>query len=120
MDPTSSSDGYGTVTGTLQRSGGIGNLGFPGERALPRIWPCAGEVFAFISEERDGTPVASAPAADDGTFTLTLLPGTYYLAGSSPTFQFHPPIAAPCRGRGVLHVAAGDVISDAVVNCPMK
>jgi hypothetical protein len=88
---TPSSAGNGTVAGTLQLTGGP-----PGAAVLP----VAGEVSAFTSISLSGPPVATVKTGSDGRFSLSLRPGTYYLAASSPSYSLDPPSPTPpCRGE---------------------
>jgi hypothetical protein len=103
--------GDGTVAGTLQLRGGPG----PGT-----VRAVSGEVSAFTSIGLTGTPTATVKAGVDGRFSLNLPPGTYYLAGSSPSFSIDPPPARPpCRGDKPAVVSAGSTTLVDVA-CEMK
>ena len=108
--PTASA-GKGTVTGTLHLAGGPA----PGTNK-----PAAGEVYVFTSASLTGTPTAKATTAPDGSFSLALSPGTYYLAATSPSFTIDPPPAAPpCHGNTPAVVSPGSTSKVDVV-CEMK
>jgi len=101
----------GTVTGTLHLAGGPA----PGT-----IKPAAGEVYVFTSASLTGTPTAKATTAPDGSFSLALSPGMYYLAATSPSFTIDPPPAAPpCHGNTPAVVSPGSTSKVDVV-CEMK
>lgn len=110
-DSSSTSTGQGSVTGTLRLVGGPA----PGANK-----PASGEVYAFISASLTGTPTAKAKTASNGRFSLTLSPGTYYLAATSPSFSIDPPPATPpCRGDQPVVVSRGTA-SRIDVFCHMK
>ena len=101
----------GTVSGTLHVAGGPA----PGSGAA-----AAGQVYAFSSASLTGSPVAKVATAPDGSFTLTLAPGTYYLAATSPSFTIDPaPATPPCRGNIPAVVTSG-AVSKIDVTCAMK
>jgi hypothetical protein len=103
--------GEGTVTGTLQLVGGPA----PGTAS-----PAAGEVYAFTSAGLTGKPTARVKTGSDGSFSLNLPPGTYYLAATSPSFNIDPaPATPPCRGDGPAVVSRGSTGLVDVV-CEMK
>ncbi|MEW6471165.1 MAG: hypothetical protein AB1679_02755 [Actinomycetota bacterium] len=67
--------------------------------------PVAGRIDAH-RESRHGEVVATAPTASDGTFRMTLPPGSYTFVGTSPTIvgiicattaSMHPGENAPVR-----------------------
>lgn len=103
--------GDGTVTGMLRLVGG----------PAPGIdEPASGVVYAFTSSSLSGTQIAKAKTGSDGSFHLNLPPGTYYLAGTSPSFSIDsPPSTPPCRADGPVVVSEGS-ISQVDVACPMK
>jgi Resolvase, N terminal domain len=103
--------GEGSVTGMLQLVGGAE----PGTDN-----PASGEVYAFNSASLTGTPIAKAKTASNGSFRLSLPPGTYYLAATSPSFSIDPPPATPpCRADKPAVVSPG-IASRVDVACHMK
>jgi hypothetical protein len=100
----------GVVVGVLRLSGGPA----PGtSRAV------TGQVYAFRDAALRGKPAAISKANSDGAFRLTLAPGTYYLAATSPQFEIHPkPKTPPCRGGPAVVRAADTTHVD--VGCAMK
>jgi hypothetical protein len=110
-DSSSTSAGQGSVTGTLRLVGGPA----PGADN-----PAAGEVYAFTSASLTGTPTAKVKTGSNGSFSLNLSPGTYYLAATSPSFSIDPPPATPpCRGDKPAVVSRGTA-SRIDVLCHMK
>jgi hypothetical protein len=109
-DSSNAPSGHGAVTGTLHLTGGD-----PGTDKA-----ASGVVYAFTSSSLSGTPIANVKAGSDGTFHLSLSPGTYYLAATSPSFSIDPPPAAPpCRGDAPAVVSNGSTSKVEVV-CAMK
>lgn len=101
----------GTVTGTLQLVGG------PAPGAAQ---PVPGVVYAFTSGDLTGQASASTPASSNGRFNLSLRPGTYFLAATSPRFSIEPaPTAPPCRAEAAVRVTTGTTV-DADVLCQLK
>jgi hypothetical protein len=109
--PSTAPADQGTVTGTLRLSGGPN----PGtDSAAP------GEVYVFASAGRTGQPQVRAKTGADGSFSLNLPPGTYYLAATSPGFSIDPPPPTPpCRGDKPAVVSRGSTSRVDVV-CQMK
>ncbi len=109
--PTASSARHGTVTGTLRASGGPA----PG---TPRT--AQGEVSAFRDASLTGQPAAKTKTTANGSFSLNLPAGTYYLAATSPSFNTdQPPATPPCRADKPAIVSIGSTIQLDVV-CAMK
>jgi hypothetical protein len=104
--------GEGTVTGILHLSGGPA----PGSDSA-----AVGEVYAFTSAMLTGRPRIRAKTGSDGSFSLNLPAGTYYLAATSPSFSIDPPPPAtpPCRGDRPAVVSGGRTSRVDVV-CQMK
>lgn len=103
--------GGGTVTGTLRLVGGPP----PG---VDR--PASGEVYAFAKADRAGNAIAKVKTSAHGTFTISLPPGTYYLAATSPSFSIDPPPPTPpCIARSPAVVSRGSTVAVDVV-CSMK
>ncbi|MDT4932176.1 MAG: hypothetical protein QOK11_68 [Pseudonocardiales bacterium] len=99
------------VTGTLHRAGGPA----PGTDN-----PASGEVYAFTTAGLTGTPIAKVKTGSDGSFSLSLPPGTYYLAATSPSLSIDPPpVTPPCRGDTPAVVSRGSTYRVDVV-CEMK
>src|SRR5438874_1178864 len=73
-----SNAGSGTVSGTLRLVGGPS----PGTNR-----PASGVVYAFGSASLTSMAIAKVNAGDDGKFHLSIPPGTYYLAATSPSFS---------------------------------
>ncbi len=108
---TSTLDATGTVTGSLQLVGGPA----PGLDI-----PAPGVVYAFSSATLAGPPVSQTTAGSDGTFSLNLPAGTYYLGATSPKFVLDPPPATPpCFGDKPAVVTSGGT-SSVKIACPMK
>ena len=110
-DPSTAPADQGTVTGRLRLSGGPN----PGtDSAAP------GEVYVFASAGLTGQPQVKAKTGADGSFSLNLPPGTYYLAATSPSFSIDPPPPTPpCRGDKPAVVSRGSTSRVDVV-CQMK
>jgi hypothetical protein len=101
----------GTVTGILHLAGGPA----PGTRTN-----VSGRIYAFASASLIGKPIATGTADPSGGFTLTLPAGTFYLAGTSPSFALDPPPATPpCHGEKSAVVSQGST-SRVDVICSMK
>jgi hypothetical protein len=101
----------GAVTGTLRLAGGPA----PGTDK-----PASGEIYAFTTAGLTGTPIAKVKTGTDGSFSLSLPPGTYYLAATSPSFSIDPPPPTPpCRGATPAVVSKGSTNRVDVV-CQMK
>lgn len=97
-----------------------GGLHLAGGPAPGADKPASGVVYAFTSASLTGTPVAKVATGSDGTFRLSLPPGMYYLAATSPSFSIDPPPATPpCRGEAQAVVSAGRT-SRVDVFCQMK
>lgn len=110
-DSSSAPTEHGTVTGTLHLTGGPA----PGTDQ-----PATGVVYAFTSISLSGTPIATAKTGADGSFRLSLSPGTYYLAATSPSYTLGlPPATPPCRGDAPAVVSNGST-SRVEVLCAMK
>lgn len=110
-DSSGASTGHGTVTGTLHLAGGPA----PGTDK-----PVSGVVYAFTSSSVSGTAIVKVNTGSDGTFSLSLSPGTYYLAATSPSFAIDPaPATPPCRGEAPAVVSNGST-SHVEVVCAMK
>jgi hypothetical protein len=108
---SSTASGEGAVIGTLHLAGGPA----PGTEN-----PTSGEVYAFTTAGLTGTPIAKVKTGSDGSFSLRLPPGTYYLAATSPRFSIDPPPATPpCRGDTPAVVSRGSTNRVDVV-CTMK
>ena len=100
----------GTVTGTVRVVGG----------PVQGSNNSAGQVYVFTSASLAGTPLAKVSTARGGSFTLTLSPGTYYLAATSPSFNIDPPPAIPpCHANGPVVVSPG-ASSKVDIFCAMK
>lgn len=109
--PTASSAKHGTVTGKLHLSGGPG-------LSVARTAP--GDVLAFKAASLTGKPVAKAKTAANGSFSLNLPAGTYYLAATSPSFNIDPaPATPPCRADKSATVSIGSNLTLDVV-CAVK
>jgi hypothetical protein len=108
---SSTASGEGAVTGTLQLAGGPA----PGNDN-----PASGEVYAFTAASLTGAPIAKVKTDSDGSFSLSLPPGTYYLAATSPRSSIDPPPATPpCRGDTPAVVSRGST-NRVDVLCEMK
>jgi hypothetical protein len=83
-------------------------------------WPTSGEVYAFSRASLGGQPFAKVKTGSHGTFTISLPPGTYYLAATSPHFSIDPPPPTPpCVARSPAVVSPGKTARVDVV-CSMK
>ena len=91
-----------SVSGTLRTTGGPPGVSQPG---------VAGQVV-FTSGKVRGL----AQAAADGTFTASLVPGTYTITGSSPQYGDAQGV---CRADGPF-VVSDDDIEGLLVACPRK
>jgi hypothetical protein len=77
-------------------------------------------VYAFTTAGLTGTPIAKVKTGSDGSFSLSLPPGTYYLAATSPSLSIDPPpVTPPCRGDTPAVVSRGSTYRVDVV-CEMK
>lgn len=100
--PTTASTKHGTVTGKLQLSGGPA----PGTARTAQ-----GEVSAFKDASLTGQPAAKTKTAANGSFSLNLPAGTYYLAATSPSFKIDPtPATPPCRANAPAVVSIGSTV----------
>lgn len=86
----------------------------PADRLPVSTTPVAGKIFVYDDAAMTGPPVASAQTDAQGHFTVTVAPGTYYLAGTTPSVS-----GARCVGPGAI-TAAPSIATTADVTCQLK